>query len=346
MLVVISVQIPRVHLANLPTPLVEAPRLAAALGGAVRLFIKHDDETGLCLGGNKVRKLEFLLGQARAEGADAVITAGAVQSNHCRLTAAAARRLGMKPFLLLQGTEPGQWQGNLLIDGLLGARVAFVGHCDDAALDGAMAQLGADLRAEGRRPYLIPVGGSNGVGALGYVQAMRELLDQAAAAGVSPDYVFLACGSGGTMGGLELGRRLCGAQVRLVGVSAGRLAAELQGRVSAVAAEAAAVLGQGASGQGAGHSATVPAGEVCIDDSQVGPGYGEMTPAASEAMLQAARREGVVLDPVYTAKAMAGCMDWIKSGRVEAKKTVVFWHTGGVPALFAVPHGGFMGTEP
>lgn len=333
-----SASVARVHLANLPTPLREVPRLASALGGAVRLFIKHDDETGLSMGGNKVRKLEFLLARAMEEGADAVVTVGAVQSNHCRLTAAAARRLGMKPFLLLEGEQPRAWQGNLLLDGLLGARVAFLGHCGADDLERAAVKLAADLRAQGKKPFVIPMGGSNGIGALGYVHAMRELRDQAAACGVEPDYVFVACGSGGTLAGLELGRRLCLpalASLQVVGVSAGRPAAQLRERVAGVAAEAAAELGV---------EVSVPAAQVCVDDDQVGPGYGEVTPAASEAMLLAARREGVVLDPVYTGKAMAACIDWISRGRVAPGKTVVFWHTGGAPALFAMPYDAWLGT--
>ncbi|MDX1434724.1 MAG: D-cysteine desulfhydrase [Gammaproteobacteria bacterium] len=319
---------PRVPLGHLPTPLEPAPRLAAALG-ASRLWVKRDDCTGLAAGGNKTRKLEYLMADARARGCDAVVTAGGVQSNHARQTAAAAARLGMACHLVLEeldvdASEEYRHGGNVLLERLLGARVRRVPGGAD--VDAAMAGLAAELEASGRRPYLIPVGGSNALGALGYARCALELLAQADALGIDIDCIVHATGSAGTQAGLLAGLHVCERPVAVLGFCVSRAADEQEEKVRALAAETIALLGC---------RRPLPRDRVRADASQVGKGYGHPTQAALAAIALAAHSEGLLLDPVYTGKAMAGLAAALGAQEIAGDAAVVFLHTGGAPALFA-----------
>ncbi len=315
---------PRIPLAFLPTPLHRLPRLEAELGGP-RLLVKRDDQTGLGLGGNKTRKLEFLVGAALAEGADTLVTAGAAQSNHCRQTAAAAAARGLDCHLLLGGDDPGRPEGNLLLDRLFGATVHW---CGAARKGERLAEVVAGLRAAGRRPCEIPYGGSSATGALGYVVAMQELQAQLVAAGERVDAVVFASSSGGTQAGMAVGARACGLDAELVGIridkeedAPGGYAA----RLAALARETA-----GLAGVDAGFDAT----DFVVEEGYLGDGYGVVGEPEREAIALFARREGVLLDPVYTGRAAAGLLDLLRSGRFGRAQSVLFWHTGGAPALF------------
>ena len=339
---------PRVRLGEGPTPLQEAPRLAAALGGP-RLFIKRDDLLPLGLGGNKIRKLEYLLADALAGGADGVITTGAHTSNHARLTAAGCARLGLEVHLVLRAptAEPAP-EGNLLLDELFGARIHLV---PPERATAEMVALAGRLRAAGRRPYLIPVGGSVGLGALGYARAVEELVPQCAAAGVRPTAVVAAAGSGGTQAGLLLGRGLLRQDWDVVGVLVGEDdPGEFAQAVLDILRAARGLLGLGPrvpEGWGfadpPGPPATTDAAAAfgalgeeggALLRGYVGAGYGDVTPGVREALALAARTEGLVLDPVYTGKAMAGLIGEIRAGRLGPADTVVFVHTGGQAGLF------------
>ncbi len=312
---------PRVPLAHLPTPLEAAPRLGAALG-LPGLWVKRDDATGLAMGGNKARKLEYLLAEALAQGADVLLTTGGAQSNHARMTAAAACRLGMGCLLCLVDPEPAAWQGNLLLDRLFGAEVRFLPGLTLAQMYAAMDEAAAALRARGRTPYIIPVGGSTPLGCMGYVQAVRELAGQ----GPEPDALVVATGSTGTLSGVLLGARLFLPRTRVYGVSVSPRAEPGKRRCAAIVAEAAALLDVDCS--------PAPA-EIPIWDDWLGPDYGIPTPEGLDAIRLAARTEGLLLDPVYTGKALAGCRGLAERGELRPEERVVFWHTGGAPALFA-----------
>jgi L-cysteate sulfo-lyase len=315
--------LPRVSLAHLPTPLELMPSLTRALGGP-RLFIKRDDCTGLAGGGNKVRKLEFLVGDALAQGADVLVTEGGRQSNHCRQTAAAAVKVGMECVLVLSPAYTPGLTGNLLLDQLLGARLVPVEQASDR--QPMVEQIARELRAAGKRPYLIPTGGSTGVGALGYVNALQELETQAGALGVAFDAIVFCSGSGGTHGGLIAGTKLLGNRARVIGISDGEPKAALVGMVLRVAREVADVLGA--------HLA-FSAGEIVVHDEYAPEGYGMPSAAMVDAVRLVARTEGILLDPVYSGKAMAGLIDLVRTGRFAKDQTVAFVHTGGTPALFA-----------
>jgi 1-aminocyclopropane-1-carboxylate deaminase/D-cysteine desulfhydrase-like pyridoxal-dependent ACC family enzyme len=308
-----------VPLAFLPTPCHPAPRLGAALGLA-DLWVKRDDQTGLALGGNKARKLVRLVADAHAAGADTLVTGGGPQSNHARMTAAAAAQVGMRCELALAadpGTDP---VGNLLLDHLLGAIVHPVGPLGYDELEEAIVTLGEQVRAAGRRPYVIPVGGASPVGVAAYADAAAELMAQLAGA---PDWVVCADGSGGTHAGLLAG--LAGTPSRVLGVDVGTRG-DLDAAVARLAFAAAG---------GTLRFDPAPGGAVLVDHDHFGAGYGAPTPSSAEAIILAARTEGLVLDPVYTAKALAALRTWVADGRIEAGARVVFWHTGGAPALFA-----------
>jgi D-cysteine desulfhydrase len=299
-------------------------RLSAALGGPA-IWIKRDDQTGLATGGNKTRKLELLLADALAQGADVVLTVGAVQSNHCRQTAAAAARAGVDCLLVLSTEEPpaGQWTGNLMLDELLGARFWWAGDAEPlAALDAAAEA----ERAAGRRPYLIPYGGSNEVGAAAYALAFNEIWDQMAALDIHFDRVVFASSSGGTQAGLVVGAKANGYEGQILGISVDKTGGQLRETVWALLSPTAARLGVDVSFQ---------PGDVAVDDQYLGGGYAVLTEAEREAVRLVARTEGILLDPVYTGKAMAGLLGLIRSGEIDNDETLVFWHTGGTPALFA-----------
>lgn len=322
----LTVALPRLSLAQLPTPLEETPRLRAALGGP-RLWFKRDDLTGFALGGNKVRKLEFVMAEALAAGADVVVSAAGPQSNHLRATAAAARKLGLEAVLIMHGAPPLAVQGNHLLDRLLGATIRFTGSTDRSQLDAAIAAEAEALRRAGRRPFVIPRGGATPTGSAAYVAAVAELEAQCQAQGLRLDHLVVAVGSCGTLAGLWVGQQAVAAPYRLWGLSVSRPAAECAERVASLGAATARLLG-------------LPAPEAplpTLDDAYLGPAYGVPSSAAVEAIRLVARTEGIFLDPVYTGKAFAGLMALIRRGVFRADENVLFWHTGGAPALFAHP---------
>lgn len=303
---------PRALLGSWPTPVEPAPRLGVALGlGADDLWIKRDDLTGLGAGGNKVRKLEWLCGQALAEGADVLVTTGAPQSNHARLTAAAASRIGIAAVLVLRGTAGSSHGGNLALDGLLGARVVWAGDQDGEGLRRRAQEVADELAGAGSRPFVIPFGGSSPVGAQGYRMAGEELDRQLPAV----RHVVTALGSGGTMAGLV---SALGAE-RVLGVHVGAVP-DPRGAVTALLAG----MGRTAAGL-----------RVRLD--QVGTGYADLQPAVWEAMTTAARTEGVVVDPVYTGRALAGLAAAVRDGDIGAGQTTVLLHGGGLPGFFGHP---------
>jgi D-cysteine desulfhydrase family pyridoxal phosphate-dependent enzyme len=314
----------RYQLAHLPTPLEPMARLSAALGGP-QLWIKRDDQTGLATGGNKTRKLELLIAEALAQKADVVLTVGAVQSNHCRQTAAAAARAGLDCVLILRGEAPPrqQWTGNLLLDDLFGARIWWTGDSDPlVALETAA---NAEL-AQGRMPYVIPYGGSNAIGAAAYALAFEELWQQMQAQGLHFDRVVFASSSGGTQAGLVTGAAACGYGGQVLGISVDKTGGYLRETVAALLAPTAEHLGL---------NLDLGPDDVYINDEYLGAGYAVLTAAERQAVRLVARSEGLLLDPVYTGKAMAGLMGMIHKGEIEAGESVLFWHTGGTPALFA-----------
>ena len=313
---------PRVPIAHLPTPLEEMPRLSEALGGP-RLFVKRDDQTGLATGGNKARKLEFLVADALEKGADTIITAGAVQSNHARQTAAAAARCGLRSCLVLSGQSPDRWTGNLLLDELLGADIRWAGERDRAQM---MEEVAEEMTRLGRHPYIIPVGGSNPVGSAGYVAAMEELMGQLEVRDLQVDRVVFPTGSGGTQAGLMVGAKALGFAGRIEGISVSPTQDVLRPKLEELAADTAAFLGLDLS---------FASEDFIVHDDYLGEGYGKMGPPEREAIRLAARTEGLLVDPVYTGRALAGLIDLIRRGVVGPDETVLFWHTGGTPALFA-----------
>ncbi len=315
-------RLPHLPMAFLPTPLQPLPRLSARLGGS-SLWVKRDDQTGLALGGNKARKLEYLLGEAIAQAADTLITTGAPQSNHARQTAAAAARAGLQCALVLRGDPPADLTGNLLLDRLLGAEIAWAGTRSTSEVMGEVAD---ELRARGQRPYLIPLGGSNAVGAVGYVAAMREFIEQCQQAGIAFDAIVFATSSGGTQAGLVVGGRQTGYAGRIVGISVDNGAGEFRQLLVPLADATAARLGL---------SPSFKASDFDVRDEYLGGGYGVMGRAEREAIELAAQSEGLLVDPVYTGRALAGLIDLIRRGEFKSGQNVLFWHTGGAPALFA-----------
>jgi 1-aminocyclopropane-1-carboxylate deaminase/D-cysteine desulfhydrase-like pyridoxal-dependent ACC family enzyme len=318
---------PRISLASLPTRLVPATNLSASLGSrAPEVLVKMDSETGFGLGGNKVRKLEMVLAPPHLEGVTHLVTSGGPQSNHCRVTAAAAAHLGLKCILVVNGPEEAHPTGNALLHRLFGAEVRTVARREDRSAGGeAVAR---EIEEGGGRPLLLPLGASTGLGALGYARAALELDAQLEAL---PNryrtWVFLSASSCGTIGGLLLGFSLLGrTDVRLVGVSADATAFEVRSDTVRLASEGAALLEW---------PGELREGAVAVADEFVGQGYGIPTPASDEALALFGRAEGIVLDPVYTAKAAAGMLSWIRSGSVSEGDRVVFVHTGGHPALLA-----------
>lgn len=315
---------PRARLANLPTPLEFAARLSARLGGP-RIWLKRDDLTGLAFGGNKTRKLEFLIGAARAEGATHVLTFGAVQSNHVRQTAAAAAKVGLACEAILSEVVPIESaayrrSGNLQLDRLLGARCWFVS--DASAAQAQANQRVSALESQGARVYVIPVGGSTALGALGYVEAGCELVAQMAGAALSPATIMHASSSGGTQAGMAVALDLAEPELRLVGVNAYQHdVTALKADVERLATATASLLG------------VAFAGSIEIDHTQFGSGYGIPTHACVEAIRLVAETEGVLLDPVYSGKAMAALIARARGGMWRSDDDVVFIHTGGAPSL-------------
>ncbi|WP_248310024.1 D-cysteine desulfhydrase family protein [Bosea sp. WAO] len=323
----------RVELATLPTPLEQLTRLSRELrrhGPAPAIWIKRDDCTGFAGGGNKARKLEYLVAEALQQGADVLVTMGALQSNHARQTAAAAARHGLGCVLLLADavadrSEAYHTNGNQLLDRIFGAQIRFLAAGEDGMA--VAAETMSALAAQGRKPYFIPVGGSNALGSLAYREALLELAVQAREKGLGLDHLIVATGSGGTHAGILAGVEDAGLSCRVHGISVSRSAEEASGIVSVLVREIFELEGR---------QRGVKAG-LEIDDSHIGTGYGQPTTTMVEAVELVARTEGILLDPVYTGKAMAGLLALIRSGAIAPTESVVFWHTGGAPGLFAYP---------
>jgi 1-aminocyclopropane-1-carboxylate deaminase/D-cysteine desulfhydrase-like pyridoxal-dependent ACC family enzyme len=314
--------VPTLVLAPLPTPVEPLARLAAVLGGGPKLFIKRDDTLGFAFGGNKVRKLALLGARAQLDGCDTIITAGGLQSNHARVTAATAVTLGMQAVLIVNGTKPERPTANVLLDRLLGAEVVYVDSREGRAE--AMRIAADGLASSGRKVFEIPIGGSTPLGSLAYLHAMLELLQQMPA----PDVIVHATSSGGTQAGLVAACRLLGLSTRVVGIAADGPTAQIQAQIRANIDGIAGLLGLDA--------ALVHKGAAIeIDDRFIGEGYARPTEASREAIELAARTEAIFLDPVYTGKAMAGLIAYVRQEKFTKRQAVVFWHTGGQVGLFA-----------
>jgi len=311
----------RVDLTLGPTPLHMLPRFSREVG--VEVWAKRDDIGSIGLLGNKVRKLEFLVADAQRIGANVLVTVGAVQSNHARTTACAAAMLGLRCVLILGGAESGTPSGNYLLDRLFGAEVELVAGARWDELEPMLAKKCRDLEEEGQHPYLIPAGGSTPVGALGLARGYLELAEQCAARDLTPELVVHATSSGGTQAGLEVGRAILGRGPRILGVAVAKAPGVLEVEVAEIATDAARL---------AGMDRTWRQDEVAIDHSQRGDAYGASTAASQEAIRLLAHTEGILTDPVYSGKALAGLLDQARQDRVRGP--VVFWHTGGTPALF------------
>ena len=319
--------LPRLRLAHAPTPLVQPKRLAASLG--LDLWVKRDDATGGAEAGNKIRKLEFLLAEALEVSADTVVTCGGIQSNHARATAICAAALGLRAVLFLRTGAPEKGlpiEGNVLLDRMVGAEIRLITPEQYRDRSRIMAEAAEALAAEGHRAYVVPEGGSNGRGALGYVAAMaevREQLDRGVAGGGGFDVIVHACGSGGTAAGLALGAGQFGVarEVRAMAVSDD--AATFEAIIARVIGEARAL----APGLGA-------AAKLVVDDRAKGPAYAVSTPAQRAVMVRVARESGLILDPVYTGKAFAGLVEMVERGELSGAR-VLFVHTGGLPGLLA-----------
>lgn len=310
--------LPTLSLTQLPTPLHPLPRFSAWLEADIEVWIKRDDLTGLALGGNKLRKLNYLVADALAQGATDLITTGAAQSNHCRQTAAAASRSGLGCHLVLRGNPEDRPGGNLLLDRLFGAHLHWAGVPDTAE---AMRQVEMKLKAEGHRPYVIPLGGSTALGAAGYATAWLEMARQAGERGITFTAIVFATSSGGTQAGLSVGAGESGWPGEIHGISVDHKVPHLS-QVTAVLTEATADLLE----------VSLPH-PVILHDQYVGAGYGIVGDREREAIKAMARQEGILVDPVYTGRALAGLIDLARRGVLHDR--VLFWHTGGTPALFA-----------
>jgi len=312
------IELPSAKISHLPTPIEEMPRLSAHLGGP-RLLVKRDDQTGLAFGGNKTRKLDYLVAEALAHGAQTLITAGAIQSNHCRQTAAAARRSGLGCILVLSGERPELPEANTYLDLLLGAELVWTSLESRGTV---LNQTYLEAEKEGRKPFLIPYGGSSPTGAAAYAYAVRELMAQA----VAPDWIVFATSSGGTQAGLVAGKALFGFPGQVLGISVEEEAGKFKGVVANLAKNVTKLLG---------NEINFTNEDVLVRDDYLGGGYAVMGAPEREAIQLFARHEGLLVDPVYTGRAAAGLIDLIRRGFFPADSTVLFWHTGGLPALFA-----------
>lgn len=312
----------RLPIAHLPTPVEFLSRLTEQLGGP-EIWIKRDDQTGLAFGGNKTRKLEYFLYDAIEKGCKSVITRGALQSNHCRQTAAAAARAGLKCILVLSGDPPGRVNGNYLLDSILGAEFRWTNDKDP---DRILQETFQDAEEVGRAPYLIPYGGSNHLGIFAYTQALKELMDQ----GHDEDHILFATSSGGTQAGLCIGAKLYRYKGKITGITVDEKADILQNRILTLAKTASETLQLGV---------TLSPSEVVIYDEYLGGGYAVLGNLERGAVQLFARSEGILLDPVYTGRAAGGMLDLIQRGMIDPEERILFWHTGGTPALFAYGEG-------
>ena len=316
-------EIPSLGLESSSTPVMEMSRLRDALGGGPRLLVKRDDLIAFACGGNKVRKMEMVAAKALAEGADTLISTGGVQSNHARVVAAVAARAGMNCVIVVNGApQTGGHTGNARLMRLFGAHIEYVPTRAERAW--RLAELSTELQAMGRRPFLVPLGASTGLGALGFARAAGELRAQID----PPDVIVVASSSGGTQAGLAAGSVIYGMSTRVIGISADDAADDIAQYARRLLVEAGDLLGVGGRLE-----EQLPS--VHVDDGFVGSGYGVPTPESHEAATLAASTEGLVLDPVYTAKAMAALIAYVREGRFSPGQTVLFWHTGGVPGFFA-----------
>jgi L-cysteate sulfo-lyase len=318
---------PRVQLAHLPTPLEHLPRLSRHLGGP-DIFVKRDDCTGLGTGGNKTRKLEFLVADAIGQGADVIITQGAVQSNHARQTAAAACKVGMGCELVFEkrvadADDAYNNSGNVLLDRIFGANIREVEKGSD--MDAAMEQVADELRRQGKTPYIVPGGGSNPIGALGYIDCALEFIAQANREGIVVDHVVHATGSAGTQAGLAVGLKASNARIPLLGIGVNAPRAEQEEKVWKLAQQTAAYVGA---------PGCVEREDIVANCDYVGEGYGIPTREMNDAVLLLARLEGLLFDPVYSGKALAGMIDLVRKGGFGDAKNILFVHTGGVAGLF------------
>ena len=322
--------LPRARLGHAPTPIEAMPNLGARLGAGA-LYVKRDDCTGLAFGGNKVRQLEFYLGEALAQAADTILITGAVQSNFARLAAAGARKLGMDCHIQLEERIPKtdplyRNSGNVLLDRILGATLhSYAQGEDEAGADRRIREIAAELKARGRRPYVIPLApGHAPLGALGYVVAAREILEQMDAGSLAIDEVVAASGSGNTHAGLLFGLRALGSPITVTGICVRRPAEAQRGRVAARCREIAELLGV---------EPVVEDRDIHLIDDFLTPGYGQLNQATIEAIGMAAQTEALILDPVYTGKTMAGFIQ--RARQAEPGRSLLFVHTGGMPAVFA-----------
>ena len=315
--------IPRVALLAGPSPLQEMAQLRALLGpGAPRLLVKRDDAIAFGFGGNKVRKLELVVADAVASGADTLVTLGGIQSNHARATAAAAAKHGLRCVIVANGARPERPTANALLNRLLGAEIEYIASREERAA--AVRDVLARLERDGRKAYFVPLGASTPLGALAFAAAVGELLEQ----GPAPDVIVHASSSGGTQAGLVAGVALHKARTRIIGVSADDPASQIESVVRSVIAGMGPLLHTDG-------EALVSGSTISVDDTHVGPGYGSPTPASSEAQELAARSEALFVDHTYTAKALGALLAYVRSGRIGRDETVVFWHTGGQVGLFA-----------
>ena len=325
---------PRLELTPLPTPLVYMKNLSEYLGGP-RIFVKRDDIGSLAFGGNKTRKLEFIMAQAVNEGCDTVVTLGGVQSNWVRQTVAAAKALGMEAVAVLEGEKPEHIQGNLMLDMLMGAELIYMPGIPQDVEDQEIASvfpitgpIAEELRKKGRRPFLAPLGGATPIGNLGYINMTGELLDQAAAMGIRPRHIFVGTGTGGTHAGLQLGLRLAKSDVKLHGISVSFHTRPKEEEIAEMC---------NASMEFYGIDESFSSGDISVDYSQVGAGYGAVTPEAVEAVRLAAKLEGLIMCHTYAGKTLAGLIAAVRRGDIPKDEDVIFVHTGGGTADFEHP---------
>jgi len=313
-----------IPLANLPTPIEKLERISDAWGGP-EIYVKRDDLTGCAVSGNKIRKLVFSVAEALDQGADMLITCGGIQSNHARATAVVAARTGISCRLILWGEPPKSCQGNLLIDRLAGADIQFVPQHSFADMESILADAARQLREKGKRPHIIPEGASNEIGYFGYIQAAEEIQHQLKEMDLEVDYIITAVGSGGTLGGLVLGRIFFGPEAEPIGINVNHTASYFQDRISGII---------GRMIEKYGWKLELPKPSIRLIDGYVGKGYAVSRPEELSLIAEVARLEGLILDPVYTGKAMFGLRDQIRKGKFTKGQKVLFLHTGGIFGIF------------
>lgn len=317
-------QLPKVNLGFFPTPLHKLKRLTEKLGGP-HIYMKRDDLTGLAIGGNKTRKLEFLLGHAIDQGCNTIITGGASQSNHCRQTAAAAAMFGLECHLVLGGSEPSDPDGNLLLDKLFGSKIHWTGEFRKGE---KIPDIFMELKSEGKKPYIVPYGGSNDIGALGFVNAILELKVQSRELDVDFSHIVFASSSGGTHAGLIVGTYMFDYAVQLIGIGIDKE------ELPAGSIEKQIALLTGTTSSYMGFKREIDLDHIIVRPEYLGEGYGIIGDAERESIKLLAETEGILIDPVYSGRAMAGMIDMIRKGEFTNNDNILFWHTGGTPSIF------------